>query len=102
MGRLHYGQDEYSADFDDPTLAHLQMIIAAKLRRQESFMMTWERESIGRTSLWMHAAIPLRFEFDQTEPVPLNRAWIEVLNSSANGVAGLRIVPEPPAMRATA
>jgi hypothetical protein len=97
MGRLHYGQDEYSADFDDRTLAHLQMIIGTKLRRQESFMLSWERESHGRTSLWIHPAIPMRFEFDQTQPVTLNRDWMEQLSASANSVGGMRITSEPPA-----
>ena len=40
MGRFTYGP-KITVDFDDRVLAHLQTVIAAKIRRGESFMFTW-------------------------------------------------------------
>jgi hypothetical protein len=40
MGRLTY-DSHFSVDFDDRTLAHLQLVIVAKLRRNEAFFLSW-------------------------------------------------------------
>ncbi len=66
MGRLEYNASRPPIEVEDEVLAHLKIVIATKLRRQESFMMTWPAESArpGRLSVWMHPAIPLILEFD--------------------------------------
>ncbi|WP_309104701.1 hypothetical protein [Microbacterium sp.] len=70
MGKLEYNSARPSIEVDDSTLAHLKIVIGTKLRRQESFMMTWlpeESTSAGRLTIWMHPSIPLVFEFDEAK-----------------------------------
>lgn len=99
MGQLIYAST-FEARFDDRVLAHLQIVIVAKLRRQESFAFSWSKsreEGSGRASLWLHPAIPLVFTFHGGRTPTISRAWIDALMSSANSSGGLRIVPEPTA-----
>lgn len=91
MGRLIYDHIGPAVEIDDRTLAHLKVVITTKLRRQESFTLSWQRpDDHGRTTIWIHPAIPVLYEFDGPEPSDLNRAWIQRLADSA--VAGSGIV----------
>ena len=98
MGKFTYDSG-VSVDFDDRLLAHLQVVMGAKLRRGESFFFSWRDDPFvggGRSSVWVHPGIPVAFKyFGGTSPV-LNRAWVEILTISANSAAGLQIVIEPP------
>jgi len=99
MGKFIYAGD-FTVDFDDRLLAHLQIVIASKLRRGESFNFSWRDDpdmGDGRTILWLHPSVPLIYKFFGSRPPVINRAWIEALSQSANTPAGLRIVPEPEA-----
>ena len=87
-----------SADFDDRILAHLQVVIGAKMRRGESFFFSWKddnRIGDGRTSIWLQPTIPLSFKYFGSRTPSINRLWIEELMTSANSANGLHIVPEP-------
>jgi len=85
------------ADFDDRTLAHLQVVIGAKLRRSESFFFSWKAGAVdGHTSIWMQPTIPLSFTYSENRTPAINRTWIDSLMDVANSPSGLRIVPEPP------
>ena len=98
MGTLHYGEGQ-SAEFDDRVLAHLQIVIGAKLRRGESFYFTWiEEHRTGdvRTSLWVNATTPLVYRYQGSRLPTINRRWIDELALAANTMSGLRIVTEPP------
>jgi len=67
MGSLEYNSSRPPIDVDDETLAYLKIVIGTKLRRNESFMMTWLSQadsSTGRLTIWMHPSIPLIFSFD--------------------------------------
>jgi hypothetical protein len=67
MGTLEYNSSRPPIQVDDVTLAHLKIVIGTKLRRQESFMMTWlpdQTVASGRLTTWMHPSIPLVFSFD--------------------------------------
>ncbi len=97
MGRLTY-DSTLTADFDDRVLAHLQVVIGAKLRRGESFQFSWRDDPAtgeGRSSLWMDQSVPLAFKYYGSRAPVLNPAWVEALMLAANSVSGLRIVPEP-------
>ncbi|MRG60997.1 ATP-dependent DNA ligase [Agromyces sp. CFH 90414] len=99
MGKLSY-DSTLGVDFDDRVLAHLQLVIGAKLRRSESFFFSWRDDPAigdGRSSLWMHPTIPLVFKYAGGRPPSINRAWIEALMETANAPSGLVIVPEPTA-----
>lgn len=96
MGMLIYGSgDEY--EIEDRALAHLKAVIGSKLRRQESFFLSWTNDAehgAGRRSLWLSPSIPLQFRFFGSRAPELNRAWIEVLSDSAHTPRGLQLIPE--------
>lgn len=97
MGTIYYGGSATPIHIDDRALAHLKVVIATKLRRSESFTVTWqhpEDQPRGRSTIWLHPSIPLRFVFDDPEPTELSRAWIEELASSANSSGGITLVAE--------
>jgi len=96
MGHLVYGDGAYDVAVDDRALAHLQIVIGAKLRRQESFFFSWEDGSgdDGHSSIWLNPFIPLRFAFASSTPIQINREWLEMLTRAANSTGGLRFVAE--------
>ena len=98
MGNFIYGAPSIRVEFDARVLAHLKVVIVAKLRRGESFTFSWESPAVsgsGHSSVWLHPAIPLQFEFFGSGEPSLNRAWLEELVQLSNTPAGLRITPEP-------
>ena len=97
MGTIYYGGSATPIHIDDRTLAHLKVVIATKLRRGESFTVSWQHpddQPRGRSTLWLNPSIPLRFVFDDPEAPELNRRWIEDLASSANSSGGIMLVAE--------
>ena len=98
MGTLYYGGQDMAIHIEDRALAHLKVVIATKLRRNESFTLSWRHhdhdEAPGRSTIWLHPAIPLLFVFDEPEPPELSRAWIEDLANSANTSGGIQLVDE--------
>jgi hypothetical protein len=99
VGKFIY-DSSLTTDFDDRALAHLQIVIGAKLRRDESFYFSWkDDQSIGdgRNVVWLHPALPLRFKYLGSRMPRINRAWIAELTDSANSPGGLLLLPEPDA-----
>jgi hypothetical protein len=97
MGKLTY-DSTLTVDLDDRALAHLQVVISAKLRRGESFQFSWTSDPAsggGRTTIWMNPYVTLSFRYSSGRAPTLNRAWIEMLMDTANSAPGLRLVPEP-------
>jgi hypothetical protein len=94
MGQLHYGAPPATYEIDDRALAHVELVIIAKLRRGENFALTLPGESDGRSTVWITTAATLRFEY-ATEVGEINREWLEELLDSANTTAGMRLVEEP-------
>lgn len=97
MGKLTY-DSTMTADFDDRVLAHLQLVIGAKLRRGESFYFSWQDDPAvgdGRTTIWLNPSIPLCYKYFGGRAPKLNRDWIEALMVTANSATGLQLVPEP-------
>ncbi|ALX67194.1 DUF7882 family protein [Microbacterium sp. XT11] len=97
MATLQYGTSTDPIHIEDRALAHLKVVIATKLRRQESFTLSWKHsddEPGGRSTIWLHPSIPLRFTFDDPEPPQLNMRWIEDLMHSANSSGGIMLVDE--------
>jgi hypothetical protein len=94
MGSLYYGNDTRAIDIPDRVLAHLKVIIATKLRRGESFTISWKHQDDvagGRTTLWMHASIPVRFTFDSAEVDSLDTALLQRLANEAGRSGGLTV-----------
>lgn len=97
VGTLWY-DSTLKADFDDRLLAHLQIVIGAKLRRGESFYFSWKDDAQignGRTTIWIHPTVPLVYKYFGGRMPVINRPWVEALLASANSANGLHILPEP-------
>lgn len=95
MGRFRYGTPPLDYEFDDRTLTHLRVVLTAKMRRNEDFLMSW-REGDSERSLWIAHTIPMVFEFDGLSDNAMNRDWIGILVQTANSAGGLIVTPEPP------
>jgi hypothetical protein len=97
VGTIFYGGSATPIHIEDRALAHLKVVIATKLRRSESFTLSWQHppgQPPGRSTLWLHPSIPLRFVFEDPEPPQLSREWIENLAHSANSSGGITLVAE--------
>lgn len=97
VGTIYYGGGSMPIHIEDRALAHLKVVIATKLRRDESFTVSWRHpddQPRGRSTIWLHPSIPLRFVFDDPEPAELSRDWIEELANSANSTGGIMLVAE--------
>lgn len=97
MATLHYGTGEEPIFIEDRALAHLKIVVATKLRRNESFTLSWkhpEGQPGGRSTIWIHPSIPLRFVFDEDEAPTINVKWVEQLMHTANSTGGIALVDE--------
>jgi hypothetical protein len=97
VGTIYYGGGAMPIHIEDRALAHLKVVIATKLRRDESFTVSWRHpddQPRGRSTIWLHPSIPLRFVFDDPEPAELSRDWIEELANSANSTGGIMLIAE--------
>ncbi|WP_295843119.1 hypothetical protein [uncultured Microbacterium sp.] len=91
MGHLYYGTSTESIRIPDRLLSHLKVVTTTKLRRSESFTLSWTHVdgTPGRSTLWLQPAIPLRFVFDSAEPETLNATVLKNMADLANSSAGL-------------
>jgi len=95
MGTLHYGSPPTSFEIDDRTLAHLELVIMAKLRRRENLSLSLVDEKTSlRQAMWISPVTTLRFAYEAPMP-EINRLWLQDLVDTANSSGGLRVVPEP-------
>jgi len=95
MGTLHYDGSKFS--LDDRVLAHLQVIIAMKLRRNEGFFISWGvtgPTGAGQHSIWIDNGVPIQVELQSSPPPPIDREWADSLAQSANTNHGLIITDE--------
>lgn len=92
MGRLRYDGTSEPINVEDVTLAHLKVVISAKLRRNESFMMTWRpvnNAETRRATAWIHPAIPLQLLFDNAAPPAIDPDRIAHMMHSLNATGEL-------------
>lgn len=97
MGWLFYGDTSEPIEIEDRALAHLKVIISTKLRRNESFTLSWRHppeNPTGRSTIWLHPSIPLRFVFSDPERPDLSSEWIAALANSASSTGGITLLPE--------
>ncbi|HEY0373657.1 MAG TPA: ATP-dependent DNA ligase [Amnibacterium sp.] len=95
MGTFTY--DGWSIEFEDRILAHLQLVIIQRLRRQESFAVSWLdalSAGDGRSSIWLHPAALMYFRFAGSKQPTLDGDWIHRLNESAKSSLGLIVTTE--------
>lgn len=94
MGYLHYGDSGQGIEVPDSLLAHLKVVITTKLRRRESFTLSWRHnpgQPHGRSSLWLQESIPLRFVFVSSAPAELQPSVLQEFTRMANSTAGLTV-----------
>jgi hypothetical protein len=101
MGSLNY--DGHVYDFEDRFLAHVQVVLSQKMRRRESFLLSWAApghvEAWGRVSLWVSPSADVSFRYSGSKAAALNSAWLEQMMSATNSTRGLDLdaQKEPPA-----
>jgi hypothetical protein len=98
MGTLIYGNDVARVPVEDRLLLHLQVVIFAKLRRQESFAFTWTDEpgtGDGHGAVWMSPNVAVYFKYSGSRDAKIDRDWVDALMSAANSPQGLRPLPPP-------
>jgi len=91
---LFYGSDSQPAELPDRVLAHVKAVVASKLRRGESFTLSWRHADDvpgGRSTLWVHPSIPLRFVFTNPEGEILDPELLKRFATAASSTAGLTI-----------
>jgi hypothetical protein len=96
MGVLVYGGHQ-RIEFDDRLLAHLQIVIGAKLRRHEGLFLSWREESNaggGRVTVWVDPSQPLMFRYEDPVPPMINRDWLEALTLASNSPRGVVVTEE--------
>jgi len=96
LGTLHYGAARTSIRMDDRTLAHLQAVITTKLRRNEGFLVQWDRPAesgSGRGALWIHPQCDLMYDYDGGREPGLDPQELDRMMAAASG-RGLRITTE--------
>ncbi len=99
MGSLHY--NGLISHFDDRLLTHLQIVIAQKLMREESFMMSWKdgmSAGDGRTAIWISPQTTITFKFMGSRLPEINGEWLQRLGESASSTTGLVVTTEDGAL----
>ncbi|MFD3443839.1 ATP-dependent DNA ligase [Microbacteriaceae bacterium 4G12] len=97
MGTLFYGSNRLEVQFDDRVLAHLQIVMTAKLRRGEGFILSWTdgvSAGSGRSMVWITPVTDLHYRFSGNRPPSINRTWLDELASLANTAPGLYVTEE--------
>lgn len=97
MGTIYYGGSAFAVHIEGRTLAHVHVVVTTKLRRGESFTLSWphrDDEPPGRSTIWLHPGIPLRFEFEDSDGTELSRQYLEDLAYSASTPGGNQLTKE--------
>ncbi|MBO1902714.1 hypothetical protein J4H92_12230 [Leucobacter weissii] len=96
MGTLIYGGSS-RFDLDDRTLEHVKVVVVARLRKRESFMLSLPQRgpfAVGSSSVWISPDVPIGFQFSSSRAGPLSRRWIQALMAMSYAPGGLAVVPE--------
>jgi hypothetical protein len=97
MGSLFYGAMRREIQYDDRALAHLQIVMTAKLRRSERFLLSWTMtpsKGSGRSSVWIHPETDLEFAYSGSRLPEINHVWLDAMTALSNGASGLRVIEE--------
>ena len=90
MGELIYGAEGVPIHISEHLLAHVKLVVATKLRRNESFLMSWRHpDGSGRSSVWLQPAIALRFIFDTVDEPRIDLDLLTRLATAAGSNGGL-------------
>jgi hypothetical protein len=82
---------------DDRALAHLQVVITTKLRRNEGFLIQWERpaeKGSGRGGFWIHPNCDLTYEYEGNREPSLDHDELDRMMIAASASSGVKITGE--------
>ncbi|GAA4745652.1 hypothetical protein GCM10025783_16890 [Amnibacterium soli] len=88
---------QWTVEFDDRLLAHLQIVIVQRPRMQERFVLSWidgVEAGSGRSSIWLHPEGDLSFRFAGSRAPEIDEEWVQRLTESARGSRGLIVTTE--------
>jgi hypothetical protein len=93
MGRLVYGALQRRIVVDDRLLAHIEVVVLSRLRRNNAFALRWAEtgERPGRRTIWIHQGTDLCFEYDQAEQDELDRELLDQLAKAADSNTGINL-----------
>lgn len=95
MGTLIYG-GTIKVALEDRMLRHIELVIGAKLLRDEAFFVSWRQaDDYERVTVWVSKTIPLVFAYQEDIRPTINEDWIHLLADVANSPRGLVFLPEP-------
>jgi hypothetical protein len=98
MGKIIYGTMRAEIELDDRAMAHLQAVVATKLRRGEGFFLNWKDDPSvgdGHSAAWIAPNVPLFFKYYGSKQIELSRQWLETMTMGANSNGGLHLGEEP-------
>jgi hypothetical protein len=94
MGTLYYGAARTPINVDDRELAHLKVVITSKLRRNESFLLSWDEplaNGSGRGSVFIHPTCDLVYRFDGSRTAEIDQELLEQMAAASMSNRGLVI-----------
>jgi hypothetical protein len=97
MGRLVYGATQRTIVMDDRLLAHIEVVVLSRLRRNNAFALRWaevDGERPGRRTIWIHQDTDLCFEYDTAEQDELDRDLLDQLAKAADSNTGMNLRTE--------
>jgi hypothetical protein len=92
VGTLYYGSARTPIAIDDRVLAHVKVVITAKLRRNESMLVSWEEpleKGSGRGSVFVHPTCDLIYRFDGSRQPELDQKLLETMAAESMSSRGL-------------
>lgn len=95
MGSITY--DNVVVEFDDRTLAHLQVVVVQRFNAGKPVLLSWlDALAIGdgRSSMWLSPSAPLHFKFAGSRTPEIDRAWLGLLTERATSGPGLVVCDE--------
>jgi hypothetical protein len=94
VGRLAYGAIPRTISIDDRLLAHIEVVVLSRLRRNNAFALRWTEaggEQPGRRTIWIHQGTDLCFEYDAAEQGELDRELLDQLAKAADSNGGINL-----------
>ena len=102
MGILKYSRDAVAVYLDDRTLAHLHIVMAAKLREGSSFVVSGlaslarnARDVVARDAVVIEPETPLQITYTEKADCSLNPRWLEAIRAASSKSVGIVLVSEP-------
>jgi hypothetical protein len=99
MGTLFYGASRTALTVDDRVLAHLKVLTVSKLRRNESFLLSWTEtgeNGFGRGSVWIHPTTDMIYRFDGNRSPELDKEILDKMSIEAMSPTGVHITASMP------